>query len=112
MFTIPVSGIERIALDAVSTLFAVAGLLNLSAPRRVRAIYRLWHYRPAFKFFAGGLQLLTALLLLVPQLRLWGVVLGGIIAFFSVVALLNHRQYVWSLPAMLLLVALIPAAMA
>jgi hypothetical protein len=34
------------------------------------------------------------------------------ITFVVIVTLLHHRQYLWSLPAMLLLVSLVPASLA
>jgi hypothetical protein len=58
------------------------------------------------------LELATALFLIVPQLRVWGLMLAIPITFFSVVTLLNHRQYLWSLFGMLLLASLVPVALA
>jgi len=105
-------GISHLVADAVSLLFAVAGIINLIGPARVRVIYRFWHYPRGFYRIVGAVELFTALFLIVPELRIWGVALAGPIAFVSVVTLLNHRQYLWSLPGMLLLMALVPVSIA
>jgi hypothetical protein len=55
---------------------------------------------------------MAALFLIVPETRIWGIAAGGMIAFITVVTLLHHRQYLWSLPAMLLLMSLVPASLA
>lgn len=102
----------HVAVVAVSLLFGLAGLINLSGHAQVRTIYRFWRYPRGFYRIVGLMELAAALFLIVPQLRVWGVVLAGGIAFFSVVTLLNHRQYLWSLPGMLLLMALVPVSMA
>jgi hypothetical protein len=60
----------------------------------------------------GAFELLSAAFLFFPPARMLGLVMAGIIGFFSVVTLLNHRQYGWSVPAMLLFAAVVPAAFA
>jgi hypothetical protein len=51
----------------------------------------------------------TALFLSLPQTRIWGGVLGAMVLFITVVSLLNHRKYLYAVPAILLMVALAPA---
>lgn len=100
------------ALYAVSSLFALASAVNLSGTRAVHAAYRFWHYPRRFYRTVGLLELGTAVLLVMPPLRIWGLLLAAAIAFFSVVTLLYNRQHLWSLPAMFFLMALIPASLA
>jgi hypothetical protein len=100
------------AVNVVSGIFAIAGIVNLSGSAHVRAAYRLWRYPPHFYRVIGVMELMTALFLMLPQTRIWGVAASGFVIFGSIVTLLNHRQYLWSLPAMLLLVALVPASLA
>jgi hypothetical protein len=107
-----ITGITQLAVYAVSALFLLAGTLNLSGIKAVRAVYRFWHYRRSLRYTIGLLELATALFLIVPQLRVWGLMLAIPITFFSVVTLLNHRQYLWSLFGMLLLASLVPVALA
>jgi len=104
--------IARIALDVVSAIFGLTGLINLSGGAHVRAVYRLWHYPHHFYRIVGLVELMAVLFLVMPQTRVWGVAVAGMIAFIAVVTLLHHRQYLWSLPAMLLLVGLVPASLA
>jgi hypothetical protein len=104
--------IARIALDVVSAIFGLTGLLNLSGGTYVRAVYRLWRYPHHFYRIVGLAELMAALFLVVPQTRIWGIAAGAMIAFITVVTLLHHRQYLWSLPAMMLLVCLVPASLA
>jgi hypothetical protein len=40
-----ITGITQLAVYAVSALFLLAGTLNLSGIKAVRAVYRFWHYR-------------------------------------------------------------------
>lgn len=107
-----ITQIEILVAYGVAALFAIAALVNLTGSDVVRAAYRFWHYPKRFYRVVGLIELMAALFLAVPQLRVWGVILGGIIAFFAVVTLLNHRQYAMSVTGMLLLVSLVPAAMA
>jgi hypothetical protein len=103
------SALLDVASYGVTGAFLLAALVNLGGGPVVRAAYRAWDYPANFYRVVGLLELTTALFLALPQTRIWGVILGGAIAFFSVVTLLKNRRYAWSLPAMLLLVALIPA---
>jgi hypothetical protein len=108
--TIPI--IAQVAVDVLSATFALAGLINLSGSTHLRAVYRIWHYPHNFYRIVGSAQLMTALFLIVPETRIWGIGAGGMIIFVATVTLLYHRQYVWSLPAIVLLMGLIPALMA
>lgn len=89
----------------LAALFAASALLHLGMPQWLRAGYR----RLQFARTAGMMQFLAALFLAVPQTRIWGGVLGGMILFVTVVSLLNHRRYFYALPVMLVLMALAPA---
>jgi len=108
--TIPI--IAQVAVDVLSAIFALAGLIHLSSSTHLRAIYRLWHYPHHFYRIVGIAEVMAALFLIVPETRIWGIVAVGMISFISAVTLLHHRQYLWSLPAMLLLVSLVPASLA
>lgn len=104
--------VARLAVDVVSAILALAGLVNLSGTTHFRAIYRLWHYPHNFYRIVGLAQLMAAVFLIVPETRVWGIAASGMIIFVTTVTLLHHRQYLWSLPAMLLLMTLIPASLA
>ena len=106
-----ITEVEILVAYGLAALFGLAGLVNVMGNSAIRAVYRFWHYPRQFYRVVGGLELLTAFFLAVPQLRIWGVILGGFIAFFAVVTLLNHRHYAMSVPGMLLLMLLVPAAL-
>jgi hypothetical protein len=96
----------------LAATFAIAAIFDLAGSGYIRARFRQWPYPRPFYRVMGVLQLLTALFLAVPQLRIWGVILAGLISFFWVVTLLNHRQWSWAVAGMLMMVALVPASLA
>jgi hypothetical protein len=58
------------------------------------------------------LDLAAAAMLVEPELRGWGIALAAVLTFGSVVTLLNHRHYAAAGAAILMMVALVPAALA
>jgi predicted MFS family arabinose efflux permease len=104
--------VEKIAIDILVVAYATAGLANVIGGPWVRRLFNRWHYPGQFHRVVGAFELLAAALLIFPQARILGLVTCGIIGFFSIVTLLNHRQYGWSVPAMLLFAAIVPAAFA
>jgi hypothetical protein len=101
-------------LDALllSGLFGAFGLFQLAGPGFLRRIYRRWRFPANSHHVIGLVALTTALFLSDPITRIWGVILGALFAFVAVVTLLNHGKYVWSVPGMVVLVALVPATLA
>ena len=110
LMTIPI--ITRLAVDVVSAIFALAGLISFSGGKHFRTVFRLWQYPHNFYLIVGLTELMAALFLIVPETRIWGVATGGMIGVITTMTLLHHRKYLWSLPAVLLLVTLIPASLA
>ena len=106
---LPVPTLDALVLTG---LFGVAGLLHMAGPRGLRLAYRRWGFPSNAHRVVGTLQILTALFLSNPVTRIWGVVLAGFIVFFGTVALLNHGKYAYSVPGLLLLLALVPASLA
>ncbi|HEX4270336.1 MAG TPA: hypothetical protein VHZ32_03085 [Rhizomicrobium sp.] len=101
-------------LDALllSGLFAAVGLWQLSGPAGLRRVYRRWRFPTNTHRVAGILAATVALFLSNPITRIWGVILGALVMFVAVTVLLNHRKYAWSVPGMLVMVALAPATLA
>jgi hypothetical protein len=97
---------------ALAAIFAAAAVIDLAGSRYVRARFRQWRRPRQFYRVIGVLQLFTAIFLAVPQLRVWGIILAGLMTFFWVVTLLNHRRWNWAMAGMLLLAALAPASLA
>lgn len=104
--------LPHLLATVLAAIFAVAAIIDLIGARYVRARFRQWRYPRQFYRVMGVLQLFAAIFLMVPQLRIWGIILAGLITFFSVVTLLNHRQWSWAIAGMLVLVALAPASLA
>lgn len=104
--------LEKAAIDVLMAVYVIAGLANLVGGPLVRRLFNRWHYPGQFHRVIGALELLSVVFLAYPAMRIVGLVMAGIIGFFSVVTLLNHRHYGWSIPAMLLFAAVVPAAFA
>ncbi len=101
--------VANIIADALAGLFAAAALLHFLGPRFLRQAYLASGYARSFLIAAGIVMAAAALFLAVPPLRVWGGVLGGIVLFAAVTALLNREHYLCALPMVLLLAALAPA---
>jgi hypothetical protein len=97
------------AAQTLSVMFALAAAAHLLAWPPLAALYRRWNYARGFHYVSGTLQALTALFLWVEQTRIWGGMLAAALLFFTVVALLNRRHYLYAVPAMLAMAALAPA---
>jgi hypothetical protein len=93
----------------LASLFFVAGAAHIFGPSALRALYRRRQFAHSFRYVAGATQLLTALFLAVPQTRFWGGALAAMILFAAVVSLLNHGKYLYAIPAILIMIALVPA---
>ena len=96
----------------IASIFGVSGLLHLTGLESVKRAYARSDFAPGFYRVAGALQLLAAFFLALPITRIWGIMLAGFVTFAAVVILLNNRQYAYSVPGLILLAALVPAALA
>ena len=101
-------------IDALvlTTLFGISAAIHLVGPVFLRARYRRWRFPANAHLVVGVLNLLAALFLSNPITRIWGVALAGLITFVTIVTLLNLGKYGYSVPAMLVLAALVPATLA
>ena len=106
---LPMPTLDALALTG---LFGAAGLIHLAGPRFLRAAYRTWGFPSNAHRVIGVLEILTALFLSNPITRIWGVILAGFVIFFATVALLNRGKYAYSVPGLLLMLALVPASLA
>ncbi len=97
---------------SLAALFGGIGVVQLAGPRFLRAAYERWDYSPYLRIVTGFLDLAVAVMLLNPNERGWGIALGALLTFGSVVTLLNHRHYAAAAAAILMMMALVPAALA
>jgi uncharacterized membrane protein HdeD (DUF308 family) len=96
----------------IGTVLIVVGMINIAGPRKLRETYANWEFPPRFYLVAGVLEVTAAAFLAVPEMRLWGIVLAGLIGFGAVVTLFNQRRYLSAVPAIVLMIALLPASLA
>ena len=97
---------------SVAVVLGVIGVVQLIGPRFVRDAYARWDYPQRLRVLTGALDLAAAFMLLLPALRGWGIAVAAILTFGSVIVFLSHRQYRSAVPAIGLMVLLIPAAVA
>jgi hypothetical protein len=106
------NSLPHLLAGALAVIFAITAIIDLAGSRYIRARFRQWRYPRRFYRVMGVLQLFTSLFLAMPQLRIWGIILAGLVTFFWVVTLLNHRQWSWAAAGMLMMMALVPASLA
>jgi hypothetical protein len=97
--------------DFLAIAFGVGAAIHLVGPELVRRAYERWKFPPKFYRVTGIVEFLAAVFLAVPQTLVWGVTLAYLVTFVAVLTLLAHRQYLWSVPGMLLMVAIVRAAL-
>jgi hypothetical protein len=97
---------------AIAGVFALSALIHLLGFGFVKRVYQRWDFPPKFYRVTGVMELITAAFLSDPLTRIWGVFLAAFVTFVAVVTLLNNRQYVYTVPGILLLIALVPASLA
>ena len=97
---------------SLAVVFGLIGALQLAGPGFARDAYRRWDYPQRVRLVTGVLDIAAAVMLAVPALRGWGIALAAILTFGSVVILLSHRQYLYAVPAIGLMAALVPATLA
>lgn len=97
---------------SLAVVFGLIGAVQLAGPKFVRDAYRRWDYPQRVRVLTGILDIAAALMLALPALRGWGIAVAGILTFGSVIVFLSHRQYRYAVPAVALMVALVPAAVA
>ena len=105
-------GLPSFVCISLAIVFAAIGVLQLAGPRFLRDAYARWDYSQYLRIVTGFLDLAVAVMLLNPVERGWGIALGALLIFGSVVTLLNHRHYAAAVAAILMMVALVPAALA
>lgn len=97
---------------ANAAVFALAGLVNVTAFGAVREAYARWDIPASFYRTLGIVEIIAAALLAMPNLRAWGVAMAAPIMFGAIVMLLNHRLYRYAAPSVLVLAALVPGMLA
>jgi hypothetical protein len=102
----------HLLVDVLAAIFATAGMIDMAGSLDIRGRLRPWRYPRQLYRVMGVLQLFTAVFLVVPQLRIWGIILSGFMTTFWIVIFLNRRQWRWAVAGMLIMTALVPASLA
>ena len=105
-------GIPVIAAWLNASVLTGASVVHLAGTRGLRALYAGWDVPTGFYVTIALLELVAAYFLITPELRFWGIAIAALIAFGSVVMLLDQGQYIFALPIVLFMLALVPAALA
>ena len=100
-----------LAVWASALLLISAALIHLAGIRGLGRLYAGWDMPVGFYFTIAMAELAAAYLLLTPEFRLWGILIAGVIAFGSVVLLLDQGQYLYAIPVIVFMVGLFPAAL-
>jgi DoxX-like family len=96
----------------LSGIFALSAVVHLASPGFVRRAYTRWNFARGFHLITGIVELAAAAFLASPTTRIWGVVLAAAVLFSAVVTLLSNRQYAYTVPSIIMLIALAPASLA
>lgn len=89
--------------------FAGAGIANLVGAGSIRDDFRRWGYPSWFHRLTGGLELLGAVMLMVPALRTYALVVLGTVMIGALATLARHREGAAHLVPALVLTLLIAA---
>jgi hypothetical protein len=91
-----INSFPRYFADVLAVIFAITATIDMAGFFYIRARARQWRYLRQFYQVMCVLQLFTALFLAVPQLRIWGIILAGLVTSFRTVILRYHRQWNWA----------------
>jgi len=86
-----------------AAVFAVAGFYFFLDPGPLSNLLGDWVAGRNANRVMGSFSFLAAVLLAVPQLRLWGVAVAAFALFGTTVMLLERRRYFYAMPGILLL---------
>jgi len=99
-------------VESLAAIFGIIGFIHLLGPRFLHETFKSWNYGTRLRIATGILEIGVALMLLDPELRLWGIGLAALIMFAAIITLLNHEQYACALASMVVMAALLPATLA
>ena len=105
-------GVFTMVAWVLAGVFAASAFLHLLAPGFIRRAYEAWGFPPKFYRVTAMVELLAAAFLANPLTRIWGVALAALIMFVAIVKLLEGRQYAYTIPGIMVLIALVPASLA
>lgn len=87
--------------------FAVTGLVNIAGSPGIRAGFVRWGYPAGMHFVTGALELIAAVLMALPSLRVAGVGLALIIMVAALATVVRCREFTHAVPPALTIAALL-----
>jgi DoxX-like protein len=97
---------------SLAAIFGSIGLIHIFGPRFLRNAFETWNYGARMRMITGLFEVAVAVMLIDPEMRMWGIAIAGVIMFAAMITLLNHEQYLCAIPSFALMIALIPASLA
>jgi presenilin-like A22 family membrane protease len=89
------NNLPQLLADVLAVIFVIAAIIDVTGLPFISARFRQRRYSRQVYRVVGLLQLFTALFLVVPQLRIWGIIVASLIASFRIVIVLYYRQWSW-----------------
>jgi hypothetical protein len=89
----------------LAAVMLIAGAAHCYPPASLARIYPRRDHAEIPHRVRGILRIAAALLLIVPQMRIWGGTLAAVTAFFAVIALLRDARYSWAIPGVMVMMA-------
>jgi len=102
---------SELAVWVSAGALALAGLANLVGLRALREMYAEWDLPEIFYHSVGLLQILAAVFLISPDMRVYGIAIAGPILFGAVVMLLNYERYALAAPVAAMMAVLFITAL-
>lgn len=78
--------------------FSAAGLINAIGMPAVKSEFVRWAYPRWWCYLTGGLEIATAVLIVFPDSREAGLILGSLIVAVAILTVLRHREFSRSAP--------------
>ena len=91
--------------------FFGAGVFNAIGTSGTQSDFARWGYPRWWNIFTGGLEIMSAVLIVLPVSRIVGLTLGAVIIAAAVLTVLRHRDFSHLMP-LSVFVALIALAVA
>jgi hypothetical protein len=85
--------IHTLAIWLLAAALLGAGLFNAVGTSRTKGDFARWGYPPWWNLLTGGLEMLSAVLVVLPASRMAGLVLAAVIIAAAVVTVVRHRDF-------------------
>jgi uncharacterized membrane protein YphA (DoxX/SURF4 family) len=84
---------QALSIWLLVVAFVGAGLFNAIGMRATREGFVRWGYPSWWGYVTGGLEILSAILIVLPFTRYAGLILGTAILAAALITVLRHREF-------------------